>query len=59
MPRTINGQKVDEAKWEKAKEIVTKQYKLTDGDKFYSLVTAVYKKMMGMKSLMLIMDLRK
>jgi len=59
MPKIINGQKVDEAKWEKAKKLVAEQYDLTEGDKFYSLVMAIYKKMMGMKSLMLIMDLRK
>lgn len=39
----------DEEKWTKAKEIVEKEYKLTekDGDKYWKLVVGVYKKMKG------------
>lgn len=39
----------DENKWAKAREIVEKEYKLTekDGDKYWKLVTGVYKKMDG------------
>lgn len=39
----------DESKWEKAKDIVKKEYKLTeeDGEEFWKLVTGVYKRMGG------------
>lgn len=40
---------VDEDKWEKAKEIVKKQYGVSeeDGEQFYRLVMGVYKRMKG------------
>jgi hypothetical protein len=40
---------MDKGKWLKAEEIVKKQYKLTekDGEKFYKLVSGVYKNMKG------------
>lgn len=39
----------DEHKWEKAKEVVRKEYGLNenDGDSFWALVMGVYKKMKG------------
>lgn len=39
----------DEERWEKAKEIVRKQYGKTekDGEEFWKLVTGVYKRMGG------------
>ena len=39
----------DEEKWKKAKEIVEKEYKINEksGDRFWSLVMGVYKKMNG------------
>ena len=39
----------DERKWKKAKEIVKKQYGLTEdaGDKFWELVMGVYKQARG------------
>jgi len=39
----------DEHLWEKAKEIVKKEYKLTekDGPKFWASVTGMYKKIGG------------
>ena len=45
MPSSIR----DEDKWEKAKDIVKKQYDLTekDEDDFWALVMGVYKKMKG------------
>lgn len=48
MPSWIKG-KDNEEKWEKAKEIVKKQYSLTedDGEDFWKLVVGVYKRMGG------------
>jgi hypothetical protein len=48
MPSWVKGKK-DEELWDKAKAIVTKEYKLTekDGEKFWKLVTGVYKKSGG------------
>lgn len=39
----------DEDKWEKAKEVVKKEYGLSedDGDHFWALVAGVYKRMKG------------
>lgn len=39
----------NEDKWARAKEIVEQEYSLTekDGDKYWQLVTGVYKKMKG------------
>lgn len=47
MPVWVHGK--DKDKWEKAKEIVKKEYSLSeeDGDRFWALVTGVYKKMGG------------
>jgi len=45
MPQTINGKPVNEKAWKRAKAIVNQEYpKLGgEGDKFYALVTTIYK----------------
>jgi hypothetical protein len=49
MPTNFVKGKKNEELWVKAKKIVEKEYKLTekDGDKFFALVTGVYKKSGG------------
>ncbi len=37
--------KHDPPHWEKAKQVVSKQYGLGSGDRFYALVNAIYQKM--------------
>lgn len=37
----------DEATWEKAKAAARKQYPDAEDDKFYAIVTSIYKKMGG------------
>ena len=51
MPKGLVKTKKDEELWKKAKQIVKKQYKLTeDSEKFWRLVVAIYERMKGYKS---------
>jgi len=51
MPSFIKSKR-DEMLWQRAKDIVAKQYNLTkeDGDKYYQLVAGIWKKMAHYKS---------
>ena len=50
MPHPVVRTERDEYLWERAKEIVRRQYKLTeeDGEKFWRLVMGIYKRMKRM-----------
>ena len=50
MPHPVVRTEQDEYLWERAKEIVRRQYKLTeeDGERFWRLVMGIYKRMKRM-----------
>jgi len=50
MPHPVVRTERDEYLWERAKEIVRRQYKLTeeDGERFWRLVMGIYKRMKRM-----------
>lgn len=48
MPKTFLGKPIDEKKWQKAKDIVKREYGFDEEDeRFWKLVTGIWKKMKG------------